>query len=87
MLTVFYYLYPLVYYTTLECRDTLYCTLTPTLTSNLTLTLSPFPHPKTKATDQWLMALLQGFWFGTAVLEPMEVAPPSRDYDAACAIF
>ena len=33
------------------------------------------------------MALLQGFWFGTAVLEPMEVAPtlPPRDYDAASA--
>ena len=27
-----------------------------------------------KATDEWLMALLQGFWFGTAVLEPIEVA-------------
>ena len=56
---------------------------------NLTLTLSTYPHPITKATDQWLMALLQGFWFGTAVLEPMEVAPsPSpRDYDADCLCY
>ena len=36
-----------------------------------------------KATDEWLMALLQGFWFGTAVLEPIEVAASSREYEAS----
>ena len=35
-----------------------------------------------KATDEWLMALLQGFWFGTAVLEPIEVRQ-SRIYKSS----